>query len=89
MFVMNLTLQTNYQISESQKPKVAGKMYLQWRYAINLRCLMLNLSNAGVALSYTYGRVLDGAWQGESPAPVTSPSSKHLFLLVRLGIMPR
>ena len=25
MFVMNLTLQTNYQTSESQKPKVAGK----------------------------------------------------------------
>ena len=48
-----------------------GKKYLQWCYAINLRCLMLNLSNAGVALSYTYGRVLDGARQGESPAPVT------------------
>ena len=53
---MNLTLQTNYQISESQKPKVAGKKYLQWCYAINLGCLMLSLSNAGEALSYTYGR---------------------------------
>ena len=42
---------------------------------------MLNLSNAGVALSYTCGRVLDGAWQGESPAPVTSPSTKRLFIL--------
>ena len=41
---------------------------------------MLNLSNAGVALSYTYGRVLDGARQGESPAPVTSPISKRLFI---------
>jgi hypothetical protein len=41
---------------------------------------MLNLSNAGVALSYAYGRVLDGAWQGESPAPVASPSSKRLFI---------
>jgi hypothetical protein len=51
MFVMNFTLQTNYQISESQKPKATGKKYLQWCYAINLRCLMLNLSNAGVALS--------------------------------------
>jgi len=40
---------------------------------------MLNLSNAGAALSYAYGRVLDGARQGESPAPVTSPGSKHLF----------
>ena len=42
---------------------------------------MLNSSNAGEALSYTYGRVLDGAWQGASPAPVTSPSSKHLFII--------
>ena len=41
---------------------------------------MLNLSNAGGALSYTYGRVLDGAWQGESPAPVTSPISKRFFI---------